>query len=38
MRRNQSRTQNLRRFMQVKRTKRSICARLRKQHSYFLEA
>ncbi len=38
MRKNRTRTQNLRRFIQVKRTKRDIYARLRKQHTNFLDA
>lgn len=37
MRRNRTRAQNLRRFIQVKRTKRGIYARLRKQHANFIE-
>ncbi len=36
MRKTRTRSQNLRRFMQVKRTKRNIYARLRKQHTMFL--
>lgn len=37
MRKNRTRARNLRRFIQVKQTKRNICARLRKQHANFLE-
>lgn len=36
MRKTRNRSQNLRRFVQVKRTKRNIYARLRKQHVMFL--
>lgn len=37
MRKTRTRTKNLRRYIQVKQTKRSIYARLRKQHENFIE-